>query len=341
MEKVDFILTWVDGSDPEWHAEKQKFEGNIVDDPVDDANAENRYRPDTELLRYWFRAVEKYAPWVNKIHFVTCGQKPDWLIECHPKLAFVNHKDFIPSSYLPTFNANAIEMNFHRIEGLSEQYVYFNDDFFLTRPVEDTFFFKGGAPVLMTNLQYFKSIGYNNWSRLLFNDYCIVNNSFDIGKSIWKNREKWFNIKELGLKNAGINFLCYGVNRTIPVHLYGHVALPHLKSSLQEIWDRWPDVMNQSCYHKFRTDDQVNQWLLCAWNQARGSFYPSHRNRVGKMFQLSPNNVEEVSDAIRNQRYPQICINDSLSNTEPARCTAEISKAFQSILPDKSSFEKD
>ena len=71
MERpIDFVLIWVDGSDPQWQAEKEKYlatEKGIID------ATQTRYR-DWDNLKYWFRAVEKYAPWVNRVHFVTCGQ---------------------------------------------------------------------------------------------------------------------------------------------------------------------------------------------------------------------------------------------------------------------------
>lgn len=340
--EIDFVIPWVDGSDPKWLAEKSKYqEKEVTTNTTDDSNTDCRYRPDTELLRFWFRSVEKYAPWVNKIHFVTCGQKPDWLDESHPKLNLVNHKDYIPSDYLPTFNANTIEMNVHRIKGLSEQYVFFNDDVFLLQPMEESFFFKEENPVLLADLRYISGVGYNNWSRLVFNDYCLVNKSFNMCYSIWKNKGKWFNVKELGLKRAIRNFACYIVNKTLPVGLYGHVALPHLKSTLQEIWAIYPDIMDQAMMHKFRADDQVNQWLICAWNQAKGCFYPTHESKFGKHCSLTPDNIENVCEAIKKQRYSQICINDTNKNTEPERCVSKIITAFETILPVKSSFEKE
>ncbi|MBR6159158.1 MAG: Stealth CR1 domain-containing protein, partial [Lachnospiraceae bacterium] len=127
--KIDFVITWVDGNDPEWRKEKEKYSGKTTGD-----DREKRYR-DWELLRYWFRGVENCAPWVNKIHFVTCGHLPDWLDTGHPKLNIVNHKDYIPEQYLPTFSCRPIELNLHRIPGLSDDFVYFNDDMFLLRPV--------------------------------------------------------------------------------------------------------------------------------------------------------------------------------------------------------------
>lgn len=341
MEKIDFVLPWVDGNDSVWRGEKQKWEGLSKEEmnTADDSNSDCRYR-DNGLLKYWFRAVERYTPWVNKIYFVTCGQKPDWLNENHPRLYLVSHQDYIPSQYLPTFNANTIEMNFHRMEGLSEMFVYFNDDMFLLRPVNVDFFFNQGNPVLDTSLKYTNKIGYNGWSRLMFNDYCIVNKYFDINASIWSNRRKWFCVKELGFRRARRNFMCYLANKTLPVGLYGHIALPHLKSSLAELWDLHPDIMEQSSTHKFRSDDQVNQWLLCAWDQAKGRFFPSREDKLGKNYSLNPNNVEEVCKVIRNQSIPQICINDTINNTDNDYCVKLIREAFEAILPDKSSYEK-
>jgi hypothetical protein len=219
--------------------------------------------------------------------------------------------------------------------------VYFNDDMFLTHPVLPEFFFKKEVPVLITDLRYYKGIGYNNWSRLIFNDYCLVNNSFNMRLTIWNNKGKWFNVRELGLKQAMQNLACYMVNKTLPVRLYGHVALPHLKTTLKEIWEKYPDIMHQAMKHKFRTDDQVNQWLLCAWNQAKGCFYPTNENKIGKNFSLSPNNLEIACEAIRKQLFPQVCINDTKNNIDPERSISMIITAFATILPVKSAFEKE
>ena len=115
-QDIDFVITWVDGNDLEWKREKVARLGHTdMDISVNADDRKERYR-DWDNLRYWFRGVEKYAPWVHKIYFVTCGQKPDWLNENHDKLVLVNHEDYIPHEYLPTFSANPIELNFHRIK---------------------------------------------------------------------------------------------------------------------------------------------------------------------------------------------------------------------------------
>src|SRR5699024_690064 len=141
MERpIDFVICWVDGGDPDWLKEKKRYSHDNNNDDRD-----IRYR-EWGIIKYWFRGVEKFAPWVNKIHFVTWGHTPSWLNVKHPKLNIVKHEDYIPSKYLPTFSSRPIELNLHRIKGLSEQFVFFNDDMFLLKPVKKEDFFKNGLP---------------------------------------------------------------------------------------------------------------------------------------------------------------------------------------------------
>lgn len=343
MEKIDFVIPWVDGAGSEWRAEKAKYEAvpfpaSVSPDVKNDANADCRYR-EMGLLRFWFRSIERFAPWVNKVFFVTCGQKPHWLNVDHPKLVLVNHRDYIPERYLPTFNANTIELNFHRIEGLSEHFVYFNDDMFLLQPVGPDFFFRDGKPIILTTLRFPTNVGINNWSHLIFNDYCLVNKYHDIGKSIWKNRKKWFSFSALGAHRVLRNYVCYLANKNLPVSNYEHLALPNLKSTIADIWENCYEELDHASSFKFRSDEQVNQWLFTAWNLALGKFYPCHYGERGSRIWISPKSIGWICEVIKGQTMPQVCLNDTFENTEPEKYSEMIASAFSQILPDKSSFE--
>ena len=109
------------------------------------SNSKNRYR-DWKLLKYWFRGVEKYAPWVNKIYFITYGHLPKWLNTENEKLVILKHSDYIPDKYLPTYNSNVIEMNYFRIKELNEKFVNFNDDMFIINDIREEDFFANGLP---------------------------------------------------------------------------------------------------------------------------------------------------------------------------------------------------
>lgn len=133
----------MDGNDPAWQKEKRKTEHvPEVTAEADDRN--ERYR-DWDNLQYWFRGVEQFAPWVRKIHFVTWGHFPKWLNTEHPKLHIVKHEDFIPSEFLPTLIPIPSNGIFTGL-GLSERFVYFNDDMFLLNQIHPENFFIGEKP---------------------------------------------------------------------------------------------------------------------------------------------------------------------------------------------------
>lgn len=343
-EKIDFVVTWVDGSDPNWRSlmlqTREKFQSGIYKMAGKDANNEHRYK-DTGLLRYWFRGVEKFAPWVNKIYFVTCGQKPEWLDGNNPKLVLVNHEDYIPHEWLPTFCSDVIELNLHRIKDLSEHFVLFNDDIFLIKPVSQKLYFKNDKPVLPCNLGVSKYFWNDGGSRKMFNMCAIINEHFDVNSSIRKNRHKWFNCNKLGLKLAFRNYLCYKLNKIMPVWHYEHLPLPHLKSSFQELWQEYPDIMTEVSKAPFRLDSGgVSHWLLAGWNTAKGEFSPIGLGVRGDMsYYLSDGDIKHFCQCIEKQLTPQICVNDVVDENFEEYYN-RIGKSFEKILPDKSSFEK-
>ncbi|KAM9313503.1 N-acetylglucosamine-1-phosphotransferase subunits alpha/beta [Gastrophryne carolinensis] len=84
---------------------------------------------DNEELRYSLRSIEKNAPWVRHVFIVTNGQIPSWLNLDNPRVTVVTHQDiFLNTTYLPTFSSPAIESHIHRIPGLSQKFIYMNDD---------------------------------------------------------------------------------------------------------------------------------------------------------------------------------------------------------------------
>lgn len=341
MDKIDFVVTWVDGADPSWLAEKRKYEHVDANVPRSEgeANSACRYR-DYGLLRFWFRAVEKFAPWVNRVFFVTCGQKPDWLDESNPKLRLVNHSDFIPSEYLPTFHSDTIELNLHRIADLSEHFVLFNDDMFLLRPASPGDFFKGGLPRLACDLGIPKWLGCTLASRIVINNCGILKKSLDVERLVWRHILKYVDVRALGFPRAAKNLLTFAVNRTIIPGTFGHLPLPHLKSTFEEIWRVQPKIMDKTSRSRFRIDDGVSHWLACAWNMVEGRFEPINDKRNGISEMLNEDTLDLVCGIIRGQRYPQICLNDSERVKDPVKCFIEAAIAFGEILPDKSSFER-
>lgn len=144
--RVDAVITWVDGSDPEWRAKRSQFTPNRL--PGSNGNAEQHFRDNGEL-RYLLRSLEKYWPFSGDIILVTDGQKPDF-IDQNSDIRFVDHSEILDKQYLPTFSSRAIASSLHKIPGLSERFVVFSDDMFLSREtsIEDYFGLRGARAYL-------------------------------------------------------------------------------------------------------------------------------------------------------------------------------------------------
>lgn len=333
---IDIIIPWVDGSDPEWQAEKEKYMQKTEADA--DANSIVRYQS-WDNLQYLFRGIEKFMPWVNKVYFVTWGHLPEFLNADCPKLQIVRHEDFIPKEYLPTFNANVIESNFHRIEGLSENYIYFNDDMFPLTSIAETYYFKNDkvcdeaveTPIIPVDIGPISSWG----CAARANNVLFINKHFKKQEVIKKNRKKWFT-------------LAYGplLKRNIVMRYWHNFAGfhdPHVpsafkKQSLKEIWDVDYDLMNAVGKNRFRSYNDVTQYMVRYWQLCKGDFYP--RRTLGKCFYVDMNNYKYVAEGIRTQKWQMICMNENCEGEEFEKIKIEIAEAFETILPEKCSFEK-
>lgn len=136
---IDVVYTWVDSNDPKWRATHAEYSR---EHRADNSSADNEERYiDREELRYSLRSLWMFLPFINHIYIVTADQRPGWLTE-HPQVSVVSHSEIFPDSAdLPTFNSHAIESCLHRIPGLAENFLYFNDDVFLGREVDESDFF--------------------------------------------------------------------------------------------------------------------------------------------------------------------------------------------------------
>ncbi len=149
---IDLVYLWVDGSDPEWLARKNRTLA-ALGRPLQEASHSDARFQDNEELRYSLRSVERHAPWVRRIHILTDQQTPHWLDTGHPKVHVVDHRDvFENPAHLPSFSSRGIEANIHRIPGLAEHFIYLNDDMFFGRDVKPGHFFQpdGRARVFVT-----------------------------------------------------------------------------------------------------------------------------------------------------------------------------------------------
>lgn len=329
-QQIDIVILWVDGNNPEWRARYLQYKTS--EDGGDKRII--RFR-DWGLLPFWFRGVEKFAPWVRKIHFVTSGELPDCLEVNHPKLNWVKHEDFIPQEYLPTFSANTIELNLHRIEGLSDRFIYFNDDMFLIREAKPTDFFKNGLPYDYGVMSAKPSSG--GIAHMVINNLDVLEKRFDKHTTMKKNFFKWFSLR-YGSKILN-NILLYPW-REFSGFVDPHVAQPFCKNIFKEVWEFAPDVLDSTCRRRFRTDADVNHWLLRYWQLAAGAFYPQNKGENSICMDITNDSLEQIKDVITSQKYLNICLNDSQIGESFENAKQVVIESFSQILAEPSSFEK-
>lgn len=329
-QPIDFVVTWVDGNDPAWQAQKASHDPNAT---PGDARA-IRYR-EWDNIRYWFRAIEAFTPWVRKVHFVTWGHVPKFLnLDC-PKLRVVKHSDFIPAQYLPTFSSRTIELNMHRIPGLADQFVYFNDDMFILRPMRPEDFFLGGLPRDVGILAPYQSDVRKSIAAIVCNNMEIINTSFSRNKTLRDKPLNWFSPKYRKMVRFTLASLVF------PKWFTGfwgsHFPNNYLKSSFETLWEKEYEALHLTSTHRFREPRDVNHWLIRYWQLASNQFVP--RDVDGRRYIPLKNDLSPAVEAITSGKNWMVCLNDreGIDDFESAKATLQ--QAFESILPNKSSFE--
>lgn len=327
---IDFVVPWVDGSDPIWQAEFKKH--YKLDKGVSVDATAKRYR-DWGLFKYWFRGVENHAPWVNKIHLVTCGHYPEWLNLEHPKLNFVKHEDYIPRNFLPVFSVNPIEINLHKIPGLAERFVYFNDDLFLINKSNPQDFFYKGLPNDSGVLTAYDGTGF---SRIQLNNTSIINNYFNKEMVIKNNFAGWFNLRYR--KELVRNILLLPWKNFTGIYDY-HLTNSFLKITFEELWDKEEKVLMNVSSNKFRNlNEDVTQNLFRFWQLASNKFNPINKHNLGDYLPLGSINNNEAFKTLRNSTKPLICLNDH-DPEDLDNLIRQLITIFDEKFPDKSSFE--
>lgn len=242
---IDIVYTWVNDKDSCW---KKKMENHKKDEITyaTFATDEARFSNHDELY-YSIISVLDNMPWVRQIFIVTDNQVPSWYAKNkNGRITIVDHKEIINGEYLPTFNSHVIEANIHKIKGLSEHFIYFNDDVFVGRPLLPSHFF-----------------GRNGISSLF-----IAHKSLSVMRSrgtLTPTLSASFNSKKI-LDKFGIDVDNPLVHTYVPLH----------KSTFEYLWDNYDEKIKKFLFNKFRTDDDLNlATFLVPWTSyCLGKAYP-------------------------------------------------------------------
>ena len=292
---MDVVITYVDGRDPQWQKSYAEAVGGKA--------LTKRYR-DWDTLRFLLRGIEKHLPFVEKVHLIVAleSQVPGWVNR--DALHVVLHKDFMPEQFVPTFNSTSIEMFMHRVPGLAEEFVYFNDDMFPVMDCSREDFFKEGKSVIGFHRHYFTGNKYKKRCR----------NSDHAAQ------------KALGL---------------VPGHRYvrpQHTCSPMLRSQSEAAYSALQgDIFAVTT--PLRTRYNLNQYLYLDYLYYKGLTLPG---RISNKH-LSPavHSVETICTHIERPSTKMICINDvSISDENFRKYQVAVVNSFLKHFPGKSRYEK-
>lgn len=314
---VDAVITWVDGDDPEWTFKKNRYldeQLESVESFVPNATDASRFDSFDEL-KYCLRSIYQFAPWIRKVYIVTDQQIPAWLCE-DSFVQVVDHTEIWKDpNKLPVFNSHAIEANLHRISGLSEHFLYFNDDFLLVRPISpETFFHANGISKVF-------------FSRALvdFN----ISTPFDNVSTVAGR-----NSREL-MKSQGFSI----INRK-----FYHTPYPLSRSVLFELEELFSNEFEITSSSRFRSKDDlaVAGSLYFQYALAKSYAVPG-RIKYDYIDPGDMSSIDRLKSILKNRSHDTIVINDGsseLTDSERSQMKLTVEKILSAFLPVKSPFER-
>ena len=303
MNKIDLVIPFVNGGDDVWIKEFQKYNKHLTYDEI-----KIRY-DEHDILKYVFRSIATYVPWINKIHLLLSGpsQVPEWLNT--DKVHIVYHKDFIPEKHLPVFNSSAIEMYLWNIPNLSDKFLYINDDIIFNNFVDE--------------LDYYSK---DDKCRLCFNN------------TIYKNPKylnaayatTFMNAAKLAAKGTEINPFFY--EKLIQPD---HLVHSYKKENVKHIYDLYKNEI-ESTITRFREEKNCNQylWLLYDLFHEKMEIIPFKKG----YFHLKKKSLDAIKNALNDVSFKELCINDvDYTTTEDKLCLIDL---LEIKFPSKCIYEK-
>jgi len=301
---IDLVFSWVDGTDKEWQRARARRMAAYVVGEGDDAEA--RYRQIDEL-RYALRSVHTYLPWVRNIFIATDSKAPAWLAD-HPRVRLVRSEEFFrDTSVLPTHNSQAVEAQLHRIEGLSEHFLYSNDDMFIGRPLRPDVFFSPGGISRFIEADTRIGLGDNDTARSGFENSARVNRAL--------LRERF--------------------GRVITRHLE-HAATPLTKTVIEEMEQVFAAEFTATAASPFRAKDNIS---------VTNSLYHYYGLLTGRAVQNTGSNVLYVDTTThkglallkrlgRRRDFDFFCLNDgSFPEVAPDLRARKVTDFLQNYFP--------
>ena len=308
---IDLVYLWVDGSDPEWIAKKNRFLGVGIASNSE-ATTKGRFTDNGEL-KYSLRSAEKNVPWVRKIFIITDEQTPTWLDQQNEKVEIVDIRQILPTETLPCYNSVIIEHFIWKISGLAEHFLYANDDMFFDAPLSPSFFFTPeGFPIVRLQ-RYFFGKWVNSFKK-----------AFSLHTNIYR---KTIHRSALLIEQKTGEYFS---------------AMPHhnvdsyLKSDYRNVVETdFREEISCTLTNHIRSENDIQRiiYLYYALAMKRGKLRYVGRSESCRIRLHKPNYMYFI-----NKYQPALfCLNDSHHSTDADRVRVE--PFLETLFPEKSSFE--
>ncbi|WP_298253654.1 stealth family protein [uncultured Arthrobacter sp.] len=307
---IDLVYSWVDGSSPEYRAARAARMQGVTVGEGDDHEA--RYRQIDEL-KYTLRSVYMFAPWVRRIFIATDSERPAWLAE-HPSVTFVRSEEhFLDTSVLPTHNSQAVEAQLQHIPGLSEHFLYSNDDMFFGRPVAPDLFFSPGGITKFIEADTRIGLGENDAERSGFENAARVNR----------------------------RLLHERFGRITTRHLE-HAVTPLRRSVLLEMEAEFAAEFAATAASRFRAKDNISvtNSLYHYYALLTGRAVTQESARVKYVDTTARSELKSLNKMLDKRNRDLFCLNDGSTSDIPADERAQLVTAFlEKYFPVKAPWE--
>ena len=308
---IDMVFSWVDGNSPAYRAARAARAEGVVVGEGDDSDA--RFHQINEL-KYALRAVHMFAPWIRHIFIATDSARPDWLAE-HPDVSIVRGEDhFRDPSVLPTHNSQAVESQLQHIEGLSEHFLYSNDDMFLGRPLGPDMFFSPGGITKFIEASTRIGLGDNHLDRSGFENAARVN------RRLLQDR----------------------FGRITTRHLE-HCATPLRTSVLLEMEREFADEYAATAASRFRAKDNISvtNSLYHYYALLTGRAVTQENAKVKYVDTTLVSGLASLDQLLRKRSNDFFCLNDSsFPEVDPRERTRRVTEFLEKYFPVAAPWEK-
>jgi hypothetical protein len=309
---IDVVYTWVDGEEPAMRRKRAEYKGQGTADILDKEVNESRYTSHDEL-KYSLRSLQMYADFVRNVYVVTDGQTPEWLDENADGITVVDHKEIFPDGVLPVFNSHAIETRLHHIPGLSDHYLYFNDDVFVGRRVTPEHFFHGSGAMRVPVSPLKIGVGKPHAEETATNS---------ASKNVRRLLQEKFG------RMATNNFM--------------HTPLPQQRATLSELEVLFPEEIKKTTASRFRSPQDIAMTapLLYQYALISGKGFAAKFNF--RYVNISRRDADQrLEQLLRQRRFDCFCLNDVDVPADERDAVSERMYHFlEAYFPFPSTFEK-